>query len=251
MNVISFSVWGKSNFYQYGVLENCCLVQKYYPNFQCWIFHNTSLFPQIKNALIKMGTKVKLIAMQNTSEQKNLMWRFLPAFNKNVNVFLSRDADSRITEREAEAVEEWLKSDKDFHIMRDHGYHKVKIWAGLFGCRNQIMVPHLEKYLNYIKTNKGWSMDEDFLDNQIYEHIVEKSFIHASRNKFEKHAVNFPRKCNKDEKYIGNISKKIYLAIVQFPEILPIPVLIKRKENQFAIKKHKYDKKCKNILNKI
>ena len=40
--------------------------------------------------------------------------------DKQVDVLLSRDLDSGIIDREAAAVQEWLKSDKDFHFMRDH-----------------------------------------------------------------------------------------------------------------------------------
>ncbi|CAF1684749.1 unnamed protein product, partial [Didymodactylos carnosus] len=35
----------------------------------------------------------------------------------------SRDLDSALTQRELDAVTEWLKSNKSFHTMRDHPYH--------------------------------------------------------------------------------------------------------------------------------
>ena len=40
-----------------------------------------------------------------------------------VHTLLSRDTDSRIIPREKEAVNEWLASDRVFHIMRDHPAH--------------------------------------------------------------------------------------------------------------------------------
>jgi hypothetical protein len=40
-----------------------------------------------------------------------------------VDLLMSRDTDSRIISREEEAVGEWLKSEKIFHVMRDHPAH--------------------------------------------------------------------------------------------------------------------------------
>lgn len=47
----------------------------------------------------------------------------LPLLDELVDTFMSRDSDSKIIPREAEAVREWLASDKVFHIMRDHPAH--------------------------------------------------------------------------------------------------------------------------------
>jgi hypothetical protein len=40
-----------------------------------------------------------------------------------VDALMSRDSDSQIVPREEDAVHEWLKSDKIFHVMRDHPAH--------------------------------------------------------------------------------------------------------------------------------
>ena len=50
-------------------------------------------------------------------------------------MFLSRDLDSRISSREVAAVEEWLRSDKDFHFMRDHPEHGVGILGSGWGVK--------------------------------------------------------------------------------------------------------------------
>jgi len=43
--------------------------------------------------------------------------------------------DSRFNDREQAAVDEWMRSDKSFHIMRDHPAHTTTILAGLFGSK--------------------------------------------------------------------------------------------------------------------
>ena len=46
---------------------------------------------------------------------------------------MSRDGDSPIISRELNAVQQWLDSDRDFHVMRDHYHHGgFKILGGTF-----------------------------------------------------------------------------------------------------------------------
>ncbi len=44
-----------------------------------------------------------------------------------VDVWVSRDLDSRFSDREAAAVAEWLASDEPFHAMRDHPGHEAAL----------------------------------------------------------------------------------------------------------------------------
>ncbi len=46
------------------------------------------------------------------------MWRWFPIGDRFVDLWLSRDSDSMIYQREVDAVDAWLKSDKLVHIMR-------------------------------------------------------------------------------------------------------------------------------------
>ena len=48
-----------------------------------------------------------------------------------VDVFASRDIDSRFSFRESSAVKEWReKSEKPIHVMRDHLRHQMVMLAG-------------------------------------------------------------------------------------------------------------------------
>ncbi|KAL7644117.1 UNVERIFIED_CONTAM: hypothetical protein RMT77_004940 [Armadillidium vulgare] len=73
------------------------------------------------------------------AELKNhngMFWRFLPLGDPTVDVFLSRDTDSVIQRREFDAVSEWLKTNKTFHVMRDHPLHSHLVLGGLWGAKN-------------------------------------------------------------------------------------------------------------------
>ena len=48
---------------------------------------------------------------------------------------VSRDLDSLINQREKDAVQEWLASDKAFHFMRDHPAHSIEVLGSGWGVR--------------------------------------------------------------------------------------------------------------------
>jgi len=220
VNVISFAVWGDSPVYNYGLLENCCIIRERLPNFKVFVFHNDSLPHEIIEALKSLGM-IRLKKKSNVSDVKNTMWRFIPAFNKRINICLVRDADSRIGENELYAIAQWLETDKDFHIIRDHVMHRRRIMAGMWGCRNQILVPykkHFKKFINEYQDN-NWIIDEIFLEKIIYPKIVSKAHINASHNRYEKHSVGFP-KINPNENYVGCVEEENFDFIrKRFPDL--------------------------------
>ena len=55
------------------------------------------------------------------------VWRFLPLLDPMVDLFMSRDAESYIFEREVAAVQEWLNSSAAFHSMRDNINHCINL----------------------------------------------------------------------------------------------------------------------------
>ncbi|XP_043246502.1 uncharacterized protein LOC122394029 [Amphibalanus amphitrite] len=67
---------------------------------------------------------------------EGVLWRFLPLADPSVELFISRDLDSLLGQRESDAVQEWIKSGKTIHVMRDHPLHSVSILAGAWGARN-------------------------------------------------------------------------------------------------------------------
>ena len=48
---------------------------------------------------------------------------------------MSRDLDSRFSEREASAVSEWLSGPAAFHMMRDHPLHNIHILGSGWGVK--------------------------------------------------------------------------------------------------------------------
>ena len=55
-----------------------------------------------------------------------MMWRFAVASDPAVDRFIIRDADGRLSERDAESVAFWIQSCETFHVVRDHPHHGKK-----------------------------------------------------------------------------------------------------------------------------
>jgi hypothetical protein len=83
-------------------------------------------------------------------------------------------------------VNEWILSNKCFHIIRDHVEHNIEILGGTFGVNVkkfiEILINHDFKNINFYKNNfyniydkniERWS-DQDFLKTIIYPIINKK-----------------------------------------------------------------------------
>eukprot|EP00096_Caligus_rogercresseyi_P009478 TRINITY_DN3231_c0_g2_i2.p1 TRINITY_DN3231_c0_g2~~TRINITY_DN3231_c0_g2_i2.p1 ORF type:complete len:350 (-),score=10.10 TRINITY_DN3231_c0_g2_i2:110-1159(-) len=64
-----------------------------------------------------------------------MLWRYFPIGDKETDVLLPRDLDSRITPRELLAVHDFLSTNKSIHIMRDHMHHGTEILGGMWGVK--------------------------------------------------------------------------------------------------------------------
>jgi hypothetical protein len=204
--VITFSLWGDNATYTIGAIKNAELAKIFYPLFECWFYIHEETVP--KNIIDKLSsfknTKV-ILKNGNLLECKPMMWRFEAIDDPNVELMISRDTDTRIYLREKLAVDEWINSDKIFHIMRDHPHHNFKILGGMFGTRKIKEIESWTDLINNFKTNiniiKGY--DQDFLADYIYPKIKDNSIIHASFNNYENHSKNFPIEYNDEYNFIG------------------------------------------------
>jgi len=132
--IISFSLWGQDPKYTIGAIRNAELGPEIYPSWTCRFYTGEDVTDEIKSKLLDLKSEV--IEMGG-ADWNGMFWRFFAA--ENADIMISRDTDSRLSLRERAAVDEWLASDKNFHIMRDHPYHKTEILGGMWGCRNGLL----------------------------------------------------------------------------------------------------------------
>lgn len=203
MNIISYSLFGNNPRYTINALVNADLCAFYYPNWICRIYHDNTVPNNILQNL-KNKNNVELVVTSGVGHYRR-MWRYY-AYD-DCDVFISRDIDSHITEREKIAVDEWLSSDKSLHIMRDHPHHKNKIQAGMFGLKQNIKLKSLKnKCLQYASSVKNHlSMDEKFLDD-VYPLFENDMIVHDDNNHHKDKTNNWPKGIDytdKDGQFVG------------------------------------------------
>lgn len=201
-NVIAYSLWGDGEMYWQGALKNIEQVKKYFPGWICRFYIDDTCKPE----LIETLKDCEIVMVKSKDSFEGMFWRFLAAEDTKVDVFLSRDCDSRFSDREIAAIKEWLESDKDFHIMRDHPYHTVPILGGMWGCRNGIL-----RNINFSKSIEAWNKfsikgcDQDYLGSQIYPLIKDKAMEHSEFGlQFGGEIRPFPTQ-RIDYEYVGDI----------------------------------------------
>lgn len=173
--IIAYSLWGDNQKYTIGAIKNANLCQNFYPGWICRFYIGKTVPIDIVEKL-KTFTNTELVIMDDAAcDWTSTFWRFYAADSD--DIVLSRDTDSRPSKREVDAVNEWLSSDKDFHIMRDHPWHNIEMLAGMWGCRNGVLRGITEDINTFIKTNY-YQVDQNFLRTVVYPKIKHKCIVH-------------------------------------------------------------------------
>lgn len=191
MQIISFSLWGDSKLYNYGALENALLAPELYPGWECRFYVGLDVVPAVRERLEAMS-HVCIVDMDEDHKFSNCLWRFDPAFTTDHTVIV-RDCDSRLNVRERLAVYEWLSSDRDFHIMRDHPKgHFGKVLGGMWGARNGVLKPFAASFKDHMsKRNNRYFYDMELLAREVYPHV--DAIVHDEYFRYEEHARPFPK----------------------------------------------------------
>lgn len=172
--IISFSLYGGDPLYTIGAIKNAKLAKIYFPEWIVVVFYDYSVNDDILTQLKDLN--VELINV-DWSQGLGRFWRFIPA-SENVEYFISRDTDSRLFERDRVAVNEWIESGKQFHIIREHPIgHHWEMNAGMWGCKGNSVNDIQSEIVNYSK-NFGKFTDQYFLTDIIYPIAVKDSLVH-------------------------------------------------------------------------
>lgn len=210
-NKICFSLWGDSRKYWNGALRNVEIVSELLPDFNCRFYVDKYCNENDINGL-RSHNGTEVILVDSDTSWHGMFWRFY-AVAETDGVFLSRDTDSRISEREIYAINEWLDSDKKFHIMRDHPYHTVPILGGMWGCRGGILKnieTLIDSWDNHTHTKGQWRSvsvagDQDFLGEIIYPIVFNTSYEHTEFGiNFGGQTHKFPTP-RKDHEFVGDV----------------------------------------------
>jgi hypothetical protein len=151
LKVIAFSLWGNNPKYTVGAIRNAELAPSVFPDWELHYYIDNTVPNQIIYALEDLQN-VKIIEKNIKGDWKSAFWRFYSYQNADIVIF--RDTDSRLGIREQLAVNEWLLSDKTFHVMRDHPYHKFEMLAGMWGAKKNEKYDLCKIFDDYLSKNE-------------------------------------------------------------------------------------------------
>lgn len=164
--------------------------------------------------LEELGAETRRIELSGPVH-KGMYYRLHVFMDDDVEIALIRDADSRLNEREADAVRTFEESDKMVHIMRDHPAHKIPMMGGMWGAKKGFL-PEFERLMHewFIKIDGGekivWygrhkrESDQAFLNNVIWKKIRHLSMAHDDTRRVTGDELPFNIKLN-DGDFIGRI----------------------------------------------
>ena len=137
--------------------------------------------------LEELGAELRPVSPSVSKTMAPMLWRFCVAANPQVAVFIVRDADSRLTPRDAAVVSDWLQHpDAYFHCIRDHPSHSnFAVSGGLWGGRpsklatldgkvQQVFLDEMGKY------GAGYIEDMNFLCSVVWPRVQDHAYCHDS-----------------------------------------------------------------------
>jgi hypothetical protein len=164
--------------YTKGAIYNIELAKEIYPGWVCRFYTDSSVRQEVIKEIETNGGQVIKIN-DNRGNNWGMFWRFLANDDPDMEIFISRDCDSRLSPRERGAVKEWEESDKGLHIMHDHYAHRaVPILGGMWGAKKGCITnieDKINKWGNY--GNKG--IDQTFLWNSIWPLVQGNMISHG------------------------------------------------------------------------
>lgn len=226
LKVISFCLYGERPIYVKGAYENCKLAKKIYEGWKIYFFVHNSVSKIIITNLESLGAKCIIINEEYNRKKEYIIkcrfWRFYALDNKKIKYVIFRDCDSRLNFKEKIAVDDWIKSEKRFHLMYDHIDHSAVIMAGMWGAKTGIVIniknlikKYQSKYDRYYRLDDRY--DAFFLRDIIWDRYTKYNYLaHCDKKKinpklkkkikyleFQKIEKKFIHKNHNNKNYIG------------------------------------------------
>lgn len=207
--VISFSLYGNVEKYFRGLIENCKRINEVYPNFWIYIFIGNDFNHNILEGKLDKFSNV-LVFQTGKSGLENRSHRFFAIDFPEVDTMFSRDLDSIVSLRDQYCINEFIKSDKKFQIIRDHREHSTQILAGMWGIKKGLLQIKIQDLFNNFKTKKLFGItkqikfetesDQHFLARVIYPIVKHHALVfdeyfnypNEERQKILTHSIYFP-----------------------------------------------------------
>ena len=209
---LAFSLYnGDLPRYRDGAYENLDLWPKKFPGWELWIYYDKTTSQPVLQRLRDGGAT--MIDMTDSGLSNAMTWRFTVASDPTVDRYLIRDIDSRLNQRDKDAVDEWIASDKMWHIVRDHPSHsRFPMSGGLWGATKDA-IPDMTTRLKRIAISTEYVADMNWLTKVVWP-IAKTSVMQHDSFSCDKYggpaggARSFPSPREYPEQHIGSVHLK-------------------------------------------
>jgi hypothetical protein len=211
--ILSYSLWGNDPRYLVGALRNIDGQRRFYPGWTCRFYVDEETMDRHSMLMFTLENAGAEVVPMIPGVPK-MMQRFLVADDPEVERFCVRDCDSRLSEREAQAVEAWIGSDLILHIMRDHPAHQV-MPGGMWGAtwrRSNWEAPRMRQliygWMNNAKADVNtYQRDQDFLAHCVFPWAQHSCLAHDSsrRRRSEIGGQPFPTPRTNWPRFVGEV----------------------------------------------
>ena len=184
--------------YCIGAIKNAILAKKFFPGWICRFYYDKSVPEIIINKLKELdNTELVFIEKQSGGKvykdngQFGMFWRFFPFNDDDVEIWMARDIDSRLSEYEAEEINKFLKTDKIIHSIRfDHekpcrgcgtSFRNYVKGVDTRQITEDIKLDLFELIKNIDRDNCPFYTDEHFLNNCLYK-MYSNYYLTSTRN---------------------------------------------------------------------
>lgn len=179
--LIAFAVFGEDPKYRAGMLANVRAAQAHYPGWKLIVYCDRVNYEALMR--VNLGDHTACVLQQEFSQGvEGMSWRLLAVLRPEAEVVLFRDADSVFSQREVAAVKEWLSTDLDAHIIRDHPYHYSPIMGGLLGVRGRALeiLAGLTRERMSAHRLTEYGDDQVFLSQDLYPRVLDMALVHTN-----------------------------------------------------------------------
>lgn len=171
--IIAMSLPADSKIHLYGVLRNVQLTRVLMPDWILRVYTANGISERWLNKFKKL--KAQIVRVTNPKTPIELA-PFKIIQDEKVDIFVIRNATSRLSERDVSSIEDWINTNAGFHCIRDHPRHKNMKLAGYgtVGGKRKILAQLLKqpwKYLNSL-TVSPWTWLQDHLYPAIEDTIM-------------------------------------------------------------------------------
>lgn len=198
-NVISFALFNKNgnsahfkekDWLLAGIEANRIGWHFYLPDWVMRVYVGPGIPQQVIDKLIATAdADPNFEIRQNISIQRAgnnyhqwMMHRFLVADDPSVKRFIVRDLDGRPSLREVLAINDWIRSGRPFHTIRDHQWHSKPVMGGMWGGTDRMSWRSRTTMriliAKYIINHRGSFTDQDFLEEELWNRVALESWQH-------------------------------------------------------------------------